>query len=735
MRYIRIITTSTAVSMVVMLFVSGCTGSPPTPTPDPRVGQLEQLNSVLSEDISRLSTQIVELQATPTPISTPTPTPIPTPTPGPTLAEIEGVVAGSIAAAVGELPTPAPRPTAEDVRRAVQEGIAAYDASRPIPTPGPTLADIEGIVGERIREAIAGLPPAPTAGPTLAEVQALIDDGIADAVADLPPTPTPGPTAAQIQAMVTSEVAEAVSQLPSISIIPQTSASSRTSLTEDITLSVHPGSPVAGRDVQFTLEGLEPWASVEVEFVDPRNEPVEWVTDDEGHFTRVNGEPVTKHALHADGSGAVSWQRVATKDVEGIWTVQLDIHGVRHTVTYPVSQLQLSVQKVDTVGLEMRHYQGTVSDAYLASLVPATFAIDLQAHLDWTVRRLAEDYGLRSTQIPDIYLVGDEENLETIASVIGLDIGFEDGFYRVSNPRPGIYMRTDQFRTGVQRLLTHEYVHLIVGELSNGRDVPAWLNEGLADYVESKLGLESERPSVARLLAYRQMDDAKAAQIAGMARDLNALENQPAWNAETDDILIGRQYGKARMAVQYISQEFSDDAPIEIIHRISRGMSLSRAVQDVLGISYQELRQLVNTWITEWSDPEREEVRSYIEQMNSRYAALDEEVDRRNESLDDNLTRSQRAAVLREVVATIGDIQAGLASVTHPEPAQLLHEEFRTYVDTVVEWLTLERDYADTGQDRKRTDANDMLPEVNARGAEVWRSLNNLQYVYRVGRY
>ena len=164
-------------------------------------------------------------------------------------------------------------------------------------------------------------------------------------------------------------------------------------------------------------------------------------------------------------------------------------------------------------------------------------------------------------------------------------------------------------------------------------------------------------------------------------------------------------------------------------------MSLSRAIQDVLGISYQELRQLVNTWITEWSDPQREEVRSYVEQMNSRYAALDEEVDRRNESLDDNLTRSQRAAVLREVVATIGDIQVGLASVTHPEPAQLLHDEFRIYVDTVVEWLTLERDYADTGQDRKRTDANDMLPEVNARGVEVWRSLNNLQHVYRVGRY
>ena len=70
-----------------------------------------------------------------------------------------------------------------------------------------------------------------------------------------------------------------------------------------------------------------------------------------------------------------------------------------------------------------------------------------------------------------------------------------------------------------------------------------------------------------------------------------------------------------------------------------------------------------------------------------------------------------------------------------PETKRPFHSEFQAYVDTVVDWITLERDYADTGRDRKRTDANAMLPEVNARGAQVWRDLNNLQYVYQVGRY
>ena len=76
-----------------------------------------------------------------------------------------------------------------------------------------------------------------------------------------------------------------------------------------------------------------------------------------------------------------------------------------------------------------------------------------------------------------------------------------------------------------------------------------------------------------------------------------------------------------------------------------------------------------------------------------------------------------------------------MLTVTYPESVKAFHDEFDAYVGTIVDWLTLERDYAETGRDSKRTEANDMLPEVNARGAQVWRSLNNLQYVYQVGRY
>ena len=132
------------------------------------------------------------------------------------------------------------------------------------------------------------------------------------------------------------------------------------------------------------------------------------------------------------------------------------------------------------------------------------------------------------------------------------------------------------------------------------------------------------------------MDRVKAAEEAGLGQSLTALESQRAWNGQTDDETIALQYGKAHMAVLYISEEFSSDAPIEIIRNIGQGMSLSRAIQEVLGIPYEELRRRVDAWTSEWTDPEREEMRGYVERMNSIYNAVDEHVDRRNESLSDS---------------------------------------------------------------------------------------------------
>ena len=687
---------SWALVLAIALLVSlGCGGE--SATPDPRVRQLEESANTMADAVNDLVNEVGQLKAA---ISA---TPTPAPTPGPTLEDIAKAFDDSIAEAVAAIPTPLPRPTEEDVLGMVQEGIRAYDEARPTPTPGPTMAQIEGLISGEVTQAVSLLPPVPTPGPSLQEVRAT--------------------------------VAQAVSALPTTIVLPNTSASSRNALSGDLSLTVDPGKPIAGRDVRFTLEGVEPWTRIEVEFIDPRNQPAEWVTDDEIHFSRDNGQPVTRQVMFADESGSVAWQRIGTKDVEGVWTVRLDVGGRASSVTYPVSQLQLPFQNVETVGLEMRRYQGLLSDTYQPSLVPTSLAIDLQAHLRWVVGRLQETLGLHSRRLPDIYLLGDQRNLETVSEAIGREVGFEYGIYRSSGERPGIFMQTDSYRTGVQRVLTHEYVHLLVDELANERSVPAWLNEGLAQYLESKLGLESERPDVTRRITYGKRDMVRDASASGAGLALPSLESQEVWNAQTDRNMIDLQYATALMAVTCISRDFSEQAPVEIVRWIGAGSSLPQAIQNVLGMTYKDFQTYFDVWAEQWKDDTREEARRYAEQMSALYDRIEEQAGRREATLDNSVSHSQRVTVLRDVVAQLGNVREELQAMAPLQSRQPFHDEFRAYLGAVTDWLSLGRDYSITGEEAKRTAANDMIPEVNARNTLVWSSLNNLQYVYQVGRY
>ena len=175
--------------------------------------------------------------------------------------------------------------------------------------------------------------------------------------------------------------------------------------------------------------------------------------------------PVTTRTLYADDSGRVTWLRIATQDTEGVWSVELTIDGRETRVTYPVNQLQLPLQALETVGVDLHKYQGSVSDTFFSALVPATLAVDLQAHLGFVVEQLRGRLGVQSTQIPDIFLLGNRSLFEEITRTTGREAGFEAGFYRSGDSRPGIYMRADFLRTQVQRLITHEYIHLVLDEV------------------------------------------------------------------------------------------------------------------------------------------------------------------------------------------------------------------------------------------------------------------------------
>ena len=397
----------------------------PQPATDARIDRLETQIETLGSTVERIDGQVAVLSEEPTAAPSPTRTPTPSPTAAPTAT-----------------PLPSPGPTLEDIAALVEERVTAAITAIPtqqsvvIQAGDVTLEMLEGLidakVSEAVAESIARLPtstavpaPPPTPGPILAEVEALIASRLSSALASIP-TPT---SLDELRALVDERVAAATGPVPTPtqtvatptpgSVGGQVFAASVAALSEDIFLTLDPGHGLAGRDIRFSLEGVRPWQPVEVEFADPRDESVEWITQDEARFVRTNGRPVTKQTMVADGSGRATWIRIGTEDVEGVWFVRVTVDGETSTVRYPISQLQLPPLELFTSGIEFRKYKGSVSDAYISTLVPSSLAVDIQAHIGWIVERLDVELGIRSGTIPDIYLTGNRGLLETVSDATG----------------------------------------------------------------------------------------------------------------------------------------------------------------------------------------------------------------------------------------------------------------------------------------------------------------------------
>ena len=704
----------------------------PPPTPDPRIDELQGLVRHVEETVQRFDEQIARLsQSTSTAIDSPSPTPSATSTPSPTPTATSTPSPTPMATSAPS-PTPTATPTAtltptarptpglslQQIKSLIEESIATAIAAIPTQAPGPTRQQVEDL-SDRIT-AIAALPTS-TPGPTLKQIERLIEDELTTAIAAIPtPRPLPTPTPVDLSALV--------------KIIPQLSASSQTEVRPGILLTLEPGQPLAGRDVLFTVEGLRPWQRVTVEYVDPRGSAVEWILESEARFTPVNGVPVTQNTLFADGSGSASWVRVGFQDQEGVWSVRLTIDEKATTVTYPVSQLQVPVQRVDTVGVELRLYQGGASDTHYSARVPATLAVDFQTQLAWVSDRIQERLNISSREIPDIYLLGNETLLKQIGEAIGHEIGLEFGFFLPSGPQTGIYLRTDSSLTTVQGALAHEYVHLLLDELTNGVELPAWLNEGLAEYMEYELGLEGARPHVGRRYLYLSADRARDAAAAGQLVPLAALENQSTWNAQRDEAGIRLQYAEAHMAVRYLIETYGTNKFVDLLNAIASGSTLRNALTVINGVTYDEFRDRFATWLEEWADPDRAAVAPYILILGQIIESQQSITDRRAEDLvqADRLSTSERLPVKRVLVADAEALRSRLLSISPPASLGPLHQQALSYLDKLVQWLTLELAYVETGQDRNRIAANEMIPEIDARDNLLVRSIGEIEFSYQL---
>ena len=537
------------------------------------------------------------------------------------------------------------------------------------------------------------------------------------------PTPTPTPTATPTPTpRTTSVTVSTATPTPT-----NTPAASTPGAAPAITY--EPSRPIAGRNVNFTVTGLSPWQAVTVEFVDPLGRPARWVTMDESHFNPVNGRDVTERRLYADQSGTLRFARIGALDTEGVWTVRLTGLGQPISDTYVVSQLPLADQGTKTLGVEFRRHRGQASDTYYSSRVPAVLAVDLQAHLSYAIEAIRERLGLSIGQIPDLYLVWGRENLGKTKTALGSELGFEAGFFRSRSPHSGIYARVDFFRSNVLKLITHEYVHLLLDEEYGDRDIPAWLNEGLAEYFEYELALDGPRSDRPRRSFYYSADLAAAKAKAGTLFPLNSLESQRDWNARSGD-QVQLQYAQSHMAVRYMVDTYGVRRVTDVIGKLSTTTDLERAIQQVTGVTYTVLEQRIVEYIKAWQEPDREAVRQYAATLAGLMEKREQISDRRREAL--NLSFSQRQAPYESLVSDARDLLAELERVDPPPAVHSLHDDTRVYFGRVVDWLSLSLEYYRTGQDSKRVEANEMIPEINARSSGVYRGLWAVRSTYRL---
>ena len=135
------------------------------------------------------------------------------------------------------------------------------------------------------------------------------------------------------------------------------------------------------------------------------------------------------------------------------------------------------------------------------------------------------------------------------------------------------------FDATVKGTVSHEFTHLLVAEAA-GRayaQVPAWLNEGLAEY-----GNIDPTDNYDGALRYGIF-----------TRRLKPLWYQDAFSGTPDDIIIA--YGQGRSVVSYMIGQYGKEKMVELFQVLRSTLNIDSALQQVYGFDQYGLD-------TEWRE-------------------------------------------------------------------------------------------------------------------------------------
>lgn len=147
--------------------------------------------------------------------------------------------------------------------------------------------------------------------------------------------------------------------------------------------------------------------------------------------------------------------------------------------------------------------------------------------------------------------------------------GLFDGRIRV--PVRGALDRLDE----LERVLTHEYVHALIAGVS-GRDLPAWVNEGLAVVSESGGLADAQRvvASAVKRPALRELHD--------------GFGDLPLTQA-------GLAYAESAVAVRTLLDLRGPSALVTLLRDVGAGAPFASAFHQRMGMRYEEFQALVVT--------------------------------------------------------------------------------------------------------------------------------------------
>lgn len=367
---------------------------------------------------------------------------------------------------------------------------------------------------------------------------------------------------------------------------------------------------------------------------------------------------------------------------------------------------------------------GSEAGVFFSDDVHVALAVDVQARLELASSQVEEVIGVPLGPVPDVYLVGDQKNLDLLSRATLVNIGWEGGYYRSRGFKPGIYINASKLRAELESILVHEYLHHVnhklVG-LKHESNLPLWLNEGIAEFYTYELGLGQPRPDAFRKRMLSSADYAKLAALSGTLFPLSSLENGNDWRNRSDPDEISLQYDQSYMIVRFMTETFGVSSPFDVLKEIANGADLPEALQTAMKLTYEDFELQFVNWLASWEDPERTSTNVYFQSLTHLINATQEIYDRRTDYLNSPSIGSSYEAY-EKWVRDAEKIVIGLTNTTPPKSLQDIHYDATVYFDLLVRWLTLEKSNSISA-------ANDLIPELDYRSNLLQRSLHDIKKV------